>query len=262
LLLDSAQATADAEALFGDCEFAEFSGNVKFFGDEKWSRNMNRLTTEIQSAFVTIGLLGRASTLDQAQWDDDALRAGLTGIDDVPAPRFKTGAVARVIAHKQAMGTLSEGELFSLEINFQPNQNDFPEDLYAAGFKKIAELAATYGGAVITVEGHSDPHKYNRMEKNGASAIELRRTRQAAKNLSIHRAIAVRDSIIRFAANAGVPLDQSQFTVIGHGIAQPKYALPQTKEQWLSNMRVVFRIIQIEAEDDAFVPLDETKGRR
>jgi hypothetical protein len=53
-----------------------------------------------------------------------------------------------------------------------------------------------------------------------------------------------------------VPLDQSQFSVVGHGITKPKYPKPQTKEQWLSNMRVVFRIIQIEAEDEAFIPLD------
>lgn len=256
ILLDSAQATADAEALFGDCEFVEFRGNVKFFGDKKWPRNMDRLVEEIQSAFVTVGLLGRKSSLDQAQWDYDALRSGLTGIDDVEAPRFKTDRVAQVVARKQAMGTLGEGELFSLEINFQPNQNDFPEELYADGFKKIIELASTYGGAVITVEGHSDPHKYNRLEKKGATAIELQRTKQAAKNLSINRAMVVRDSIIRVGQKEGVPLDQSQFSVVGHGIAKPKYPKPQTKEQWLSNMRVVFRIIQIEAEDEAFIPLD------
>jgi outer membrane protein OmpA-like peptidoglycan-associated protein len=160
------------------------------------------------------------------------------------------------VARKQALGTLGEGELFSLEINFQPNQNSFPEDLYAGGFKKIVELAATYGGAVITVEGHSDPHKYNRLEKKGATQIELQRTKQAAKNLSINRAIAVRDSVISFAKSSGVPLDQSQFTVVGHGITQPKYPKPKTKEQWLRNMRVVFRIIQIEAEDEAFIPID------
>jgi hypothetical protein len=72
----------------------------------------------------------------------------------------------------------------------------------------------------------------------------------------MNRAIAVRNSIIRFGMNSGVPLDQSQFTVVGHGIVQPKFPRPQTKEQWLSNMRVVFRIIQIEAEDEAFSPLD------
>jgi ABC-type nitrate/sulfonate/bicarbonate transport system substrate-binding protein/outer membrane protein OmpA-like peptidoglycan-associated protein len=256
ILLDSAQATADTEALFGDCEFVGFRGNVKFFGDEKYPRGMNRLVDEIQSSFVTIGLLGRKSALAQAKWDYDALRSGLTGIDDVESPRFKKDAVAQVVARKQAMGTLGEGELFSLEINFKPNQKEFLEDLYADGFKRVAELAATYGGAVITVEGHSDPHKYLRLEKKGASSIELQRTKQAAKNLSMNRAIAVRNSVIHFAEKSAVPLDQSQFTVIGHGIAQPKYARPKTKEQWLSNMRVVFRIIQIEAEDDVFTPID------
>ena len=256
ILLDSPQATADAEALYGDCEFVEFSGNVKFFGDEKWPRNMDHLVDEIQSAFVTIGLLGRKSAMSQARWDYNALRSGLTGVDNVEAPRFKADTVAKVVARKQALGTLGEGELFSLEINFKPNQNDFPEELYADGFKKIVELASTYGGAVITVEGHSDPHKYNRLEKKGATQIELQRTKQAAKNLSINRAIAVRDSVIAFAKKSGVPLDQTQFTVVGHGISDPKYPNPATKEQWLSNMRVVFRIIQIEAEDEAFVPLD------
>lgn len=256
ILLDSAQATADAEALYGDCEFVEFPGNVKFFGDEKWPRGMGPLVNEIQSAFVTIGLLGRKAPIEQARWDYNQLRSGLSGIDAVEAPRFKKEAVAKVVARKQAMGTLGEGELFSLEINFQPNQNDFPEELYAEGFKRIVELASTYGGAVITVEGHSDPHKYRRLEKKGATQVELRRTKQAAKNLSMNRSIAVRNSVIRFGKKAGVPLDESQFTVIGHGITQPKYPQPKTKEQWLSNMRVVFRIIQIEAEDDAFVPLD------
>ena len=256
ILLDSEQAVADAEALYGDCEFVEFRGNVKFFGDEKWPRNLSNLVDEIQSSFVAMGLLNRKSPVDQARFDYDQLRSGLLGIDDVEAPRFKTEEVARVVARKQAMGTLGEGELFSLEINFQPNQNDFSEELYADGFRKVVELAAAYGGAVITVEGHSDPHKYNRLEKNGATEIELKRTRQAAKNLSISRAISVRDSVIRFAANSGVPLDESQFSVVGHGIDQPKYPNPKTKEQWLSNMRVVFRIIQIEAEDDAFIPLD------
>ena len=164
-----------------------------------------------------------------------------------------------MVAKKQAMGTLGEGELFSFEINFQPNQNDFPQDLYSDSFKKVAELAATYGGAIITVEGHSDPHKYQRMERQNAAPIELRRTKQAAKNLSMNRAIAVRDSIIGFAENRGVPLDPSQFTVVGHGIDQPKYPEPKTKEQWLSNMRVVFRIIQIEAEETAFRTVELTK---
>ena len=255
ILLDSAQATADAEALYGDCEYVGFQGNVKFFGDKKWPRNMTNLTKEIQSSFMATGLLSKKTPLEHARWDYNNLKAGLSGVDDVEAPRFKTSAVAKVVAKKQAMGTLGEGELFNFEINFQPNQKAFSEDMYADSFKKVIELAATYGGAVITVEGHSDPHKYNKLKKSKAAPVVLKRTKQAAKNLSINRSLAVRNSIIKFAKNSGVPLDESQFTVIGHGIVQPKFPVPKTKEQWLSNMRVVFRIIQIEAEESVFEPL-------
>lgn len=256
ILLDSPQAIGDAEALYGDCEFVGFRGNVQFFGDEKWPRNMMRITDEIQSAFVTAGLLGKKVPVEHAMWEYDNFRKGLTGVDDVAAPRFKKEEVAKVVAQKQAMGTLADGELFSLEINFKPNQKSFSEDMYADGFKKIVELASTYGGAVITVEGHSDPNKYAKLKKKGAAPVVLKRTKQAAKNLSMNRALAVRDSIIKYGRKSSVPLDESQFTVIGHGIIQPKFPLPKTKEQWLSNMRVVFRIIQIEAEESVFEPVD------
>ncbi len=256
MLLDSDQATADAEALNSDCEYAGFQGNVKFFGDANWPRHVDALTNEIQSALISLGMLSQKWPLAHAQWDYDRLRAGLTGIDGVPAPRFKKEAVARVVAQKQAMGTLGEGELFNFEINFQPNQQNFSQDLYTQQFARVVDLASTYGGAIITVEGHSDPHKYNKLQKQGASPLVLKRTRQAAKNLSLSRALAVRDSVIDFAQGRSVPLDDSQFTVIGHGIDQPKFPSPKTKEQWLANMRVVFRLIQIEAEESVFEPLD------
>jgi outer membrane protein OmpA-like peptidoglycan-associated protein len=256
ILLDSPQATADAEALYADCQYVGFRGNVNFLGNEKWPRSFERLTDEIQTSFTTAGLIKGKVPLEKAKWDYDQLRAGLSGIDDVESPRFKADAVAKVITQRQASGTLGEGQLFSFEINFQPNQKDFSEDLYQEAFAKVVDLASAYGGAVITVEGHSDPHRYNKLEKEGADEVVLRRTMQAAKNLSMSRAIAVRDSVIGFADKNGLPFDKSQFTVIGHGISQPKYPKPATKQEWLANMRVVFRIIQIEAEDTAFEPLD------
>ena len=256
LLLDSPQATADAEALYADCQYVGFRGNVEFFGNEKWPRSFENLGQEIQAAFQVAGLIGVRQAVEKAHWDYDRFRSGLAGIADVATPRFKTEAVAKVITQRQAQGTLGEGELFSFEINFQPNQNDFSEGLYQDAFTRVVDLAATYGGAVIAVEGHSDPHRYRKLEKQGADDITLRRTLQAAKNLSISRSIAVRDSVIQFAEKNGLPLDKSQFSVVGHGIASPKFPAPKTKQEWLANMRVVFRIIQIEAEDSAFEPLN------
>jgi ABC-type nitrate/sulfonate/bicarbonate transport system substrate-binding protein/outer membrane protein OmpA-like peptidoglycan-associated protein len=256
ILLDSPQATADAEALYADCQYVGFRGNVDFFGNPKWPRSFERITEEVQSAFVAANLITARAPLDKAQWDYDQLREGLLGIDDVASPRFKTEEVAKVVTQRQAQGTLGEGQLFSFEINFKPNQKVFSEDLYQDAFDQVVELASAYGGAVITVEGHSDPLRYRKLEKQGADEIVLRRTMQAAKNLSMSRAIAVRDSVIGYARQNGLPLDNSQFTVLGHGISQPKYATPRTQQEWLDNMRVVFRIIQIEAEETVFEPLN------
>ncbi|WLE98623.1 MAG: ABC transporter substrate-binding protein [Candidatus Electrothrix communis] len=263
ILLDSAAATADAEALYGDCEYVGFQGNVKFFTDTNWPRNLHRLSDEVQVSFITGGLLSRKISLQPAAWDYNALRKGLTGVDDVEAPKFNTKAVAQVVAKKQNLGTLDEGELFSFEVFFKPNQNSFSADQYSDAFTKVVDLASTYGGAVIIVEGHSDPMGYLRKIKEKASDIVLTRTKQAAKNLSLTRAIAVRDSIMAYSAGKNVNLDPSQFTVMGHGIMQPNTGMcgqlpcaPKAKEEWLSNMRVVFRIIQIEAEENAFIPLD------
>ncbi|MBL0716585.1 MAG: ABC transporter substrate-binding protein [Desulfosarcina sp.] len=256
ILLDSPQATGDAEALFGDCNFAGLRGNIKFFYNTNWPRNLKNLTDDIHSAFIPLGIMAQKGAAVHAMWNYDNFKQGLTGVDNVESPRFKTKELARVVAKKQAMGTLDEGELFRLEINFKPNQKVFPEDIYAAGFKKIVELASTYGGAVIAIERHSDPHKYNKLVKKQANPMVLKRTKQAAKNLSMSRALEVRKSIIKFARAKDIPLDESQFTVIGHGISNPKYPNPQTKEEWLSNMRVMFRIIQIEAEESVFEPLN------
>ncbi|MBI4964192.1 MAG: ABC transporter substrate-binding protein [Desulfomonile tiedjei] len=263
ILLDSPQAVADAEALYGDCEYVGFQGNVKFFGDPEWPRYFVKVTDEIQSTFVSIGLLNKKVPLEHAKWDFDRFRTGLTGIDTVESPRFKAEEVARVVERRRAMGAMEEGELFSFEIFFKPNQNTFEAEMYAPDFDRVVQLASTYGGAIIIVEGHSDPLGYLTRKKKGATEIELKRVGQAAKNLSLTRALSVRDGIMAYAKGKYISLDPSQFSVVGHGIYQPKNGMcgnepcaPKTPEEWLSNMRVAFRIIQVEAEKSVFSPLE------
>ena len=74
--------------------------------------------------------------------------------------------------------------------------------------------------------------------------------------------MAVRDAVIEYAAGKGVPLDPTQFAVVGQGIEAPKSGVcgadpcaPQNEQQWRDNMRVQFRIIQVEAEAEVFQPL-------
>ncbi|MBI5248765.1 MAG: ABC transporter substrate-binding protein [Desulfomonile tiedjei] len=263
ILFDSPQAIPDAEALYADCEYVGFPGNVKFFGDPDWPRSFARLTEEIQSTLVSIGLMAKKTPLQHAVWDYNVFRPGLKGIEAVQAPKFKPEDVAKVVERRRAMGALEEGELFSFEIYFSPNQNTFAAETYADDFEKVVQLASTFGGAIIIVEGHSDPSGYLGRKKKGATEVELKRIEQAAKNLSLTRSISVRDSAMDWAKTKHVSLDPSQFTVVGHGIRQPKSGMcgnepcaPKTKEEWLSNMRVTFRIIQVEAETSVFTPLE------
>lgn len=260
LLLDSAQALADVEGLYADARFVGAAGNHAFFNDRKNTRGLDALNGEIQDAFTSLGLVGAKAPIASA----GITFAGGAAVE--PAQRFDSAQVAGLVARKQSQGRLNEGELFSFEVLFKPNQDQFSPDLYADAFKRVVGLAATYGGAVITVEGHSDPMGYLRAKHDGATPVVLARTQQSAKNLSVSRAIAVRDGVIAYAKAQGVSLDPSQFAVVGHGIGQPRTGVcggdpcaPNNEQAWLSNMRVEFRLIQIEAEASAFKPLSGTK---
>ena len=262
LLLDSPDAVEDTEAMYADAEHVDYAGNVKFFTDTHYPRGMERLTAEIQAALAPLGLTGGQATLGHANLDYNALRSGLTRLAAAESPRFDSAKVATVVAKKQQQGTLGDDALFDFEVFFQPNQKSFSADMYQTEFDQVIDYAFTYGGALITVEGHSDPMQYLKLKKKGASEVELRRTRQSAKNLSLARAMAVRDAVIEYAAGKGVPLDPTQFAVVGQGIEAPKSGVcgadpcaPQNEQQWRDNMRVQFRIIQVEAEAEVFQPL-------
>jgi len=262
LLLDSPDAVEDTEAMYADAEHVDYSGNVKFFTDPQYPRGMGRLTSEIQGALAPLGLTSGRATLGHANLDYKALRSGLSRLTAAEVPRFDSAKVATVVAKKQQQGTLGDDALFDFEVFFQPNQKSFSADMYQTEFDQVIDYAFTYGGALITVEGHSDPMQYLRLKKKGASDVELRRTRQSARNLSLARAMAVRDAVIEYAARKGVPLDPTQFAVVGQGIEAPKSGVcgsdpcaPQNEQQWRDNMRVQFRIIQVEAEAEVFQPL-------
>jgi len=262
ILLDAEQATADTQGLYLDAEFAGYAGNVKFFTNKNYPRNLTKLNKEIQGSLKKIGLLSRTSSMSYAKWDYSKLKKGLSKTSTAQKKHFDTNKVASVVSRKQQQGTLEEGEIFSFEVFFQPNQNSFAADLYEDAFKRIIDLSSTYGGALITIEGHSDPMGYLRSKKKGSAQIVLNRIKQSTKNLSLSRAIAVRDAVMDFASQKGISLDASQFAVIGQGITNPKTGMcgsvpcaPKTENEWRSNMRVKFRIIQVEAEASVFSPL-------
>jgi outer membrane protein OmpA-like peptidoglycan-associated protein/ABC-type amino acid transport substrate-binding protein len=262
ILLDDPGAIADAEAMWADAETVGLAGNLKFFEDPAFPRRFERLNEEAQAKYIALGMLSRIHPIASPPFDIASLGAGLDA-GAASTERFDPDALAVTITRRQAQGALEDGTLFEFEVNFQPNQADFPIAVYREPFTRAIELAATYGGAVITVEGHADPLGYLRAKKNGQDDLYLTQIVQGARNLSYQRANEVRAGLIDLAGAEGIFMDQSQFVVLGHGFSDPKTGLcgddpcaPKTEAEWLSNMRVSFRIIQVEAEAQVFVPLD------
>jgi ABC-type nitrate/sulfonate/bicarbonate transport system substrate-binding protein/outer membrane protein OmpA-like peptidoglycan-associated protein len=260
LLLGASQAVPDVEALLGDCEFAGFNGNVAFFTGQGTTRNFQTLAAEIQPRFKTMGLLSGQPKVLPAEWDYAALADGLKNATKVaPTKRFDAQKVAAKVEKQMSVESTSwaeEGTLFQIEILFDANQSEFSESQYAADYQKAVEIAETYGGSLIMIEGHSDPLGILKARQKGVASAELHQMEQQARNLSLERAHAVRQSFLSFAKRKGLRIDESQFVAVGMGVASPKFNPPRTQDEWAGNRRVVFRIKQIEAELSEFTPLD------
>jgi hypothetical protein len=198
LLLGAPQATADVEALLGDCEFVGHSGNVKFFTGVGTMRNLKNLTDEIQRSFLEMGLMTGKATLGSANWNYTALANGLAYAVDTPvaAPKqkFDPKKVAATVEKKISVEPTSweeEGTLFVVEVNFEPNQSDFPAADYANDFQKALEIAQTYNGALIVVEGHSDPLgilKAKRRDERQQVIAQMERSREFSELLQAQKA--------------------------------------------------------------------------
>jgi ABC-type nitrate/sulfonate/bicarbonate transport system substrate-binding protein/outer membrane protein OmpA-like peptidoglycan-associated protein len=259
LLLGTPKATADVEGMLGDCEFVGYPGNVQFFSGQGTTRSFATLNDEIQTAFAAMGLIKKHVVPVAANWDYAALASGL-GVASAPAaaPRFDPQKVAAKVEKQinvEPSQWAEQGTLFQIEVNFGPNQDSFPKEQYAADFQKALSIAQTYGGSLIVIEGHADPLGILKARQNNESAAVLSQMEQQAKNLSLLRARAVRQSFLDYCQSKNVKIDESQFVAVGFGIQTPKFNPPKTKEEWAANRRVLFRIKQVEAELSDFSPL-------
>ena len=266
ILLDDGSATEDMAGMYADAAHATWADNKAFF-TESAGRNFQVVSDKVQEDFVTMGLLSRKVKLSADIIDFDKLKQGLANTKGTSQAKFDKDGVAKVLTEKKKQGSLADGELYSFEIYFQPGQNAFSADQYKAEFDKAIELMSIYGGAILTVEGHSDPLGYlkNKYQKKAAPLV-LQKQKQSALNLSYSRANAVKASLIAYAKENKILLDESQFGLVGHGVAHPGFSIddngdidqtnaPKTKDEWNRMRRVKFRLIQVEAEADVFEPL-------
>lgn len=261
LLLGASQATADVEALLGDCEFVGAQGNVAFFTGKGTTRTLQKLNSEIQASFISMGLVKGKTVVNGVGWGATATMTKIAAkAPPRPKPKAKFDA-QKVAAKVQERISVEpdtweeEGTLFVITINFAPNQSEFAASKYANDFAKALEISQTYNGALIVIEGHSDPLGILKAEKERKQQALIEQMKQNAKNLSLQRSQAVRESFLQYCKNKGMEVDDSQFIAVGLGIDSPEYNPPRTQKEWAANRRVVFRIKQVEAELDEFSPL-------
>ncbi|MEM9342896.1 MAG: hypothetical protein AAGA87_07605, partial [Pseudomonadota bacterium] len=247
--------TEEGVFLWQDAITDGWSGNAKHFGDPNEARRFDVLLEEVNVALRGAGRLDAPANLNTAEWDYSALAEGLTSLDDRQIAAFNPEAAAAAVQKLRRTGQLDANTKIDFEVYFEPDSTSFPLALYAEDFEEILRLASTYSGAIITVEGHSDPLHFLRREQAGADNAELRAIRTSTQNLSMDRAIAVVDALTEYSTDLGVRMNRDQFTVDGVGISSPRHNPPATEAEWRENMRVVFRVLTVQAEATTFSPL-------
>ncbi|MEM9128356.1 MAG: ABC transporter substrate-binding protein [Pseudomonadota bacterium] len=247
--------TEEGVFLWQDAITDGWSGNAKHFGDPNEARRFEVLLGEVNVALRGANRLDAPANLNTAEWDYSKLADGLKNLDDRQIASFNPEAAAAAVQKLRRTGQLDANTKIDFEVYFEPDSTSFPIDLYADDFEEILRLASTYSGAIITVEGHSDPLHFLRREKDGADNAELRAIRTSTQNLSLDRAIAVVDALTSYAKDIEIRMNRDQFTLDGVGISSPRHSPPNTEAEWRENMRVVFRVLTVQAEATTFSPL-------
>ncbi|MBI2422695.1 MAG: ABC transporter substrate-binding protein [Candidatus Hydrogenedentes bacterium] len=130
-------------------------------------------------------------------------------------------------------------------------------ELVKSGMAKgVLKRSGTTGNYTYSLEGRpldlsQTQHITELVEKgafDGVPGSNPRETMQAALNLSLTRAEAVRDSVITYANGKDLRLDKSQIQPLGVGIREPFIAKPANMDEAQQNMRVEFRLLRVLAE--------------
>ena len=206
-----------------------WAGNAAHFANASEPRRFEVLMSEVNIALRGAGSIDAPVELASADWDYASLTDGLSDLDDRQIAAFDPEAAAAAVRTLRRTGQIEAATKIDFTIYFEPDSTAFPVELYAKDFEEVLRLASTYSGAIITVEGHSDPLHYLRSERDGAPNKQLRAIRASTNNLSMARAIAAVEALEAYAGELGIRINSDQFTPDGVGISTPKYDPPQTE---------------------------------
>jgi len=262
---------------------AFFKDSKNLIGFEAFQKSALDLAVSRGYASVKTGLF--PSGLD---YDSPIFTKYLTRTDVEKGDRFRAEAVEKEIEALSAGGALDDKTIVSFVIYFEPLQSKFSAVQYGAEFQRVVEMSKRYGNAVIAIRGHADPTKtlFEMVKaglekgilrksgnqyalkgrplnlKNTSNVLNLidqgdfdgvaqhnpRATMQAALNLSRQRAEAVKKSIVEYAKQQGIDMDESQIQPVGVGVKEPFIPKPRNMDEAKKNMRVEFRLLRVAAE--------------
>jgi hypothetical protein len=143
----------DAHGLVSDANFARIPGNEIYFNDP---HNLTGFAVKQQNDLDAAAKLGYIRTklgFDKANWDYREI-SQLVGVNYVP-PVYASGKVRAEVA--DFAQDLDSNTVLSFEINFEPEQTDFPVETYRKNFQHFYESGARFSRAAYVVEAHADP---------------------------------------------------------------------------------------------------------
>ncbi len=126
-----------------------------------------------------------------------------------------------------------------------------------AGLKKgTLKRSGSRGSYVYSLEGRpldlNNTDQVVQLIKSGAfdgvRGHNPREIMTAAQNLSLHRANALKASILQFAERTGIFIDPSQINPVGVGVSEPFIAKPRNFDEAGQNRRVEFRLVSVNPE--------------
>jgi outer membrane protein OmpA-like peptidoglycan-associated protein len=260
-LLGDPEAVETVQTLWRQVQTVGVQGNVDWARQDGSLRSFSRLNEEIATELQALGVLSETPTLTVAELDYGTLAEGIFDQRRAELSSFDPDAARALLSEQRKGGDIDGQTLVRFEIYFQPDQDHFSAQQYADDFAEVMDAAQRYGGALLTIEGHADPSLYLQRRSVGLPEQLLEQQRDNLLALSEARAESVRQSVLDFADDHEVRLDRSQLVSEGLGISDPTSGLcdgepcpVSTEEERADNRRVVFRVVEIAAESEAFTP--------
>jgi len=271
----------EADGLISDCEFVHLRGNRLFFLEEGFPEGFARKMAKATELAVTQGYAAKAAPFIQHDLDYAALTklGQLTktalgeSVEFSPVevededtilsftiqfqPNQTKFPVAEYAAEFQRVVDsvgLYGNSVFAIRGHADPTRT--LRDFVRAGIQKSA-LKRTGKRGNYRYFFRGKPLDLNQTEaivqlvESGAFAggePDPSQTLQAARNLSQQRAEEVRRTIIAYAREKDLRLNETALQAVGVGIGDPVVAKPRSVEESRENMRVEFRLLRVTAE--------------